>query len=366
MKARIARWLDVIGPLIALLGIFLFFLLLIGPRFASFDNLQTIAVQSTIVCMAGLGMTFIIIAGGIDLSVGSGVAMCAVVVAVLLKCGNPDPKDADRVITYVSTHPIAWPLLVALLGIVIGASMGMFNGLLITGMRLAPFIVTLGTMMILRGLAKAFSHQQAVNPPDNWVAWILSPPSLPPWVETSSLKPLLMWLFLAPGVWITLVLAVVMSIILSFTRFGRHVIAIGSNEQTARLCGIPVNRTKILVYTIGGIFAGCAAILQYSRTNQGSPTANVGLELDVIAAAVIGGASLSGGKGSILGTIVGSLIMTVIGRGCSQIPIPQFLRSFTDNNPTGLPTYIQEIVTGCIIIIAVALDRLRQRKAVSS
>jgi ribose/xylose/arabinose/galactoside ABC-type transport system permease subunit len=213
-------------------------------------------------------------------------------------------------------------------------------------MRLAPFIVTLGTMMIFRGLAKAFSHQQAVNPPDNWLNGVLSPT-----------------MYLAPGVWITLGLAVVMSVVLSLTRFGRHVIAIGSNEQTARLCGIPVARTKILVYTIGGIFAGCAAILQYSRTSQGSPTANVGLELDVIAAAVIGGASLSGGKGSILGTIVGSLIMTVIGRGCSQIPIPHFLRGLTDNNPTGLPTYIQEIVTGCIIIIAVALDRLRQRKA---
>jgi ribose/xylose/arabinose/galactoside ABC-type transport system permease subunit len=201
-------------------------------------------------------------------------------------------------------------------------------------------------MMIFRGLAKAFSHQQAVNPPDNWLNGVLSPT-----------------MYLAPGVWITLGLAVVMSVVLSLTRFGRHVIAIGSNEQTARLCGIPVARTKILVYTIGGIFAGCAAILQYSRTSQGSPTANVGLELDVIAAAVIGGASLSGGKGSILGTIVGSLIMTVIGRGCSQIPIPHFLRGLTDNNPTGLPTYIQEIVTGCIIIIAVALDRLRQRKA---
>jgi len=160
-----------------------------------------------------------------------------------------------------------------------------------------------------------------------------------------------------------LILAIVMTIVLSYTRFGRHVIALGSNEQTARLCGIPVNRAKILVYTIGGLFAGCAALMQYSRTNQGSPTADVGLELDVIAAVVIGGASLSGGKGSILGTIVGSLIMTVIGRGCSQIPIPQFLRGFTDGNATGLPTYIQEIVTGCIIIIAVALDRLRQRKS---
>ncbi len=361
MKSLLLRWLDVIGPMIALGGIYLFFLVLIGPRFASLDNFQTIAVQSTIVCMAGLGMTLIIICGGIDLSVGSGVAMCAVVVAALLKCGSADPHNPDAVVAYVSTHPILWPLTIAAIGIAVGALTGLFNGVLITGMRLAPFIVTLGTMMIFRGLAKAFSHQQAVNPPDNWLAGVLSTPSVPAWVQASPLRPLLIGLFLAPGVWMTLILAIVMSIVLSYTRFGRHVIAIGSNEQTARLCGIRVNRTKIWVYTIGGIFVGCAAVLQYSRTNQGSPTANIGLELDVIAAAVIGGASLSGGKGSILGTIVGSLIMTVIGRGCSQIPIPHFLRGLTDNNPTGLPTYIQEIVTGLIIIIAVALDRLRQR-----
>ena len=362
LRATVFRWLDLVGPVIALVAIFLFFLAFIGTKFASFDNIQTIAIQSTIVCMAGLGMTFIIISGGIDLSIGSAVAMCAIVVAVLLKWGTKDPTSGS-IVYYANTYPIAWPLAVAVIGVAAGALTGFFNGVLITGMRLAPFIVTLGTMMIFRGLAKAFSHEQAVNPPDNWVAHILASPTIPDWVEQSAFRPILQCLFLAPGIWATLILAVVMTIVLSYTRFGRHVIALGSNEQTARLCGIPVNRTKILVYTIGGLFAGCAALMQYSRTNQGSPTANVGLELDVIAAVVIGGASLSGGKGSILGTIVGSLIMTVIGRGCSQIPIPPFLRGLADGNPTGLPTYIQEIVTGCIIIIAVALDSVRQRKA---
>lgn len=358
----LSRWLDIFGPLIALVAIFLFFLAFIGSRFASFDNIQTIAVQSTIVCMAGLGMTFIIISAGIDLSVGSGVAMVAVVIAVLLKLQVVDLQTPQSRTYYLVLHPIGWPLSVAFICLAVGALTGVFNGVVVTWMRLAPFIVTLGTMMIFRGLAKAFAHEQAVNPPDNWLAQILAMPVIPDWVQNSTYRPLLQWLYLAPGVWLTLGLAVIMAIVLSYTRFGRHVIAIGSNEQTARLCGIPVNRTKIIVYTLGGLFVGFAAILQYSRTNQGSPTANVGLELDVIAAVVIGGASLNGGKGSILGTIVGSLIMTTIGRGCSQIPIPPFLRGFTDGNPTGLPTYIQEIVTGFIIIIAVALDRLRQRK----
>ncbi|HEX8523266.1 MAG TPA: ABC transporter permease [Tepidisphaeraceae bacterium] len=356
---RLLHYLDRLGPLLALVLIFLFFLACIGPKFASFDNIQTIAIQSTIVCMAGLGMTFIIISAGIDLSIGSAVAMVAVAVAVLLKWKTTSAASGPS--AYLTNlHPIAFPLVIAIGGILIGALCGLLNGLLITTLRLAPFIITLGTMMIFRGLAKAFSHQQAVNPPNNWLADILSFPAMPQWIETSPARSVLQWLYLAPGIWATLLLAIIMSVILSFTRFGRHVIAIGSNEQTARLCGIPVASRKILVYTLGGVFAGCAALMQYSRTNQGSPTANVGLELDVIAAVVIGGASLSGGKGSILGTIVGSLIMTVIGRGCSQVPIPLFLRGLTEGNPTGLPTYIQEIVTGLIIIIAVALDRIRR------
>src|SRR5438105_8677775 len=109
LKTAVFRWLDVVGPVIALVGIFLFFLAFIGPKFASFDNLQTIAIQSTIVCMAGLGMTFIIISGGIDLSAGSAVAMCAVVVAVLLKWGATDPQNPERVIYYARTYPLAWP-----------------------------------------------------------------------------------------------------------------------------------------------------------------------------------------------------------------------------------------------------------------
>jgi ribose/xylose/arabinose/galactoside ABC-type transport system permease subunit len=150
------------------------------------------------------------------------------------------------------------------------------------------------------------------------------------------------------GVWLMVVLAVGVSVLLRYTRFGRHVFAVGSNELTARLCGVAVERTKVLVYTLGATFAGLAGLLQFSRLTVGDPTVAVGLELDVIAAVVIGGGSLSGGEGSVLGSIVGALIMTTIRSGCSQM---------------GLPNWVQEIVTGAIIVLAVAVDRLRHRRA---
>jgi ribose/xylose/arabinose/galactoside ABC-type transport system permease subunit len=156
-----------------------------------------------------------------------------------------------------------------------------------------------------------------------------------------------------------------MALILNYARFGRYVVAIGSNENTARLCGIPVERTKLIVYTLGGLFVGIAGLFFYSRITQGSPTSADAFELDVIAAVVIGGGSLSGGKGSILGSLIGALILNVIARGCAQIHIPLFLQHafpsiFTSS--TGLPTYVQQIVTGIIIIVAVLLDKLRQRR----
>jgi ribose/xylose/arabinose/galactoside ABC-type transport system permease subunit len=135
---------------------------------------------------------------------------------------------------------------------------------------------------------------------------------------------------------------------LRYTRLGRHIFAVGSNEQTARLCGVAVERVKVMIYLMCGAFAGLAGLMQFSRLTVGDPTVAVGLELDVIAAVVIGGGSLSGGEGSILGTLVGALIMTVIASGCTQM---------------GLPNWVQQIITGGIIIAAVALDRLRHRRA---
>jgi ribose/xylose/arabinose/galactoside ABC-type transport system permease subunit len=145
-----------------------------------------------------------------------------------------------------------------------------------------------------------------------------------------------------------LILALAVAGLLRYTRLGRHTYAIGSNEQTARLCGVAVERVKIIIYTLSAAFAGLAGLMQFSRLSVGDPTVAVGAELDVIAAVVIGGGSLAGGEGSILGSLVGALIMTVIRSGCTHM---------------GRPNWEQEIVTGAIIVLAVALDRLRHRRA---
>jgi ribose/xylose/arabinose/galactoside ABC-type transport system permease subunit len=155
-------------------------------------------------------------------------------------------------------------------------------------------------------------------------------------------------MLLPPGVWLMIILAILTALGLRYTRFGRHIFAIGSNEQTARLCGIGIDRTKILIYTLAGAFVGIASVLEFSYVGIGNPSGRMGSELDVIAAVVIGGASLSGGQGSIFGTIVGALIMTMVANGCTKL---------------GLENWVQQIATGGIIIVAVGLDNLRHRRA---
>jgi ribose/xylose/arabinose/galactoside ABC-type transport system permease subunit len=313
---RSFRIANTLGPVLGLALVFGLFAG-IGPEsFATLHNFETIARQTAIVGTAALGMTLIIIAGGIDLSVGSMIALVTVVVAALLQSGVN-------------------PALAALAGVATGVLCGLINGLLITRLRVVPFIVTLGTLLLLRGAAKGIAHEQKIDAPLNWLKDLLA-----------ALPPEQAWQIFPAGVWIMLLLALIVAGILRYTRLGRHITAVGSNEQTARLCGVPVERIKILVYALSAGFAGVAGLFQFSRLTVGDPTVAMGTELDVIAAVVIGGGSLSGGEGSILGTLVGALIMTVIRSGCSQM---------------GLPNWVQEIVTGCIIVIAVALDRWRHR-----
>ena len=157
------------------------------------------------------------------------------------------------------------------------------------------------------------------------------------------------WLFVSPGVWLMLILAVLTWILLKYTVFGRHTFAIGSNEATARLCGINVPRTKVLVYLLAGLFVGIAGIYQFARLRSGNPTSGLGMELRVIAAVVIGGGSLSGGRGSVMGTLAGAAMMTVIGNGCTMLGI---------SNPW------QDIILGAIIVAAVLVDQIRQGKLV--
>jgi ribose transport system permease protein len=212
---------------------------------------------------------------------------------------------------------------------------GLVNGLAITRLRVVPFIATLGMLGIARGVAKWLADQQTVNVPATWVN------------ELAVTVPSPSWLLLAPGVWLSLLLAILVAVILRRTVFGRRVFALGSNEAAARACGIAVDKLKVLIYALAGLFFGLAGVMQMSRLRQGDPTVAAGTELDVIAAVVIGGGSLNGGEGSILGSMIGALIMAFLRNGCQQM---------------GWPNYIQEIIIGAIIVTAVAIDRFRHSR----
>lgn len=306
-----------IGPLIGLVFVVALFGFLRPRTFLTTDNFQIMLLQTAVVGTAALGMTLIIVSGGIDLSIGSNIALCTVVVALLLKAG-------------VS------PALAALGGVAVGSLCGALIGVLITRLNLTPFIVTLGMWGALRGAAKGLANETMVAAPPTWLNDLLQ-----------SLGPQNRWMLMPPGVWLMLALTLFVAALLRYTRFGRHVFAIGSNEQTARLCGVPVRRTKLLIYTIGLVFSGIAGVLQFSYLTVGDPTTASGLELAVIAAVVIGGASLSGGEGSVFGSLIGALIMTIVANGCTKL---------------NLANWVQEIVTGAIIIAAVVLDRWRHRE----
>jgi ribose transport system permease protein len=224
-----------------------------------------------------------------------------------------------------------------LIGMLVGAVAGLFNGALVATLRITPFIVTLGSMSILRGAAKGLADEQKIDAPDRGLSELMA---MPPLDREWQLLPL--------GVWITLLLAVVCAVVLAWTRFGRHLVATGSNVATARLCGIDVGRITVAVYLIGGLLAAIAGVMEFSYLTVGDPTDSIGLELAVIAAVVIGGGSLAGGQGSIAGTLLGALLMTFIAAGCTHV---------------GVPNWVQEILTGMIIIVAVALDGLRRRTA---
>jgi len=304
------------GSLLGLLFVCAVFLFLIGPQFFRPGNLELIARQTAIVCTAALGMTMVIIAAGIDLSVGSIIALSTVAIALLLR------EDVS-------------PLLAAAGGVAAAAACGLANGVLITRLRVVPFIVTLGTMLIVRGAAKGLADERRIEAPATWLNELL---------RTAQGRGL----FAPPGVWIVVVLALLVGAVLRYTVFGRHLFAIGSNERTARLCGVRVERTKVAVYTLSAALAGVAGVMQFAKLSVGDPTVAVGLELDVIAAVIIGGGSLTGGHGTVLGTVLGATIMSVVAVGCSQ---------------HGLANWIQQIVTGGIIVLAVALDRWRQRSS---
>ena len=342
--SRLSNMAWSLGPLLGLVLVALIFGAIeynvaIGedrqPQFFSKASLQVVLDHSSMVGVAALGMTLIIIAGGIDLSAGTAIAMTATVIAWVYRDGHAWLLGDAATLT--TGQSVTLSVAAVSIGLLTGALCGLINGSLISLLRLVPFIVTLGTMTIFQGTGKTISGNtpiRAFGKVPDMVSAIRDPFPDPG------------WLLVSPGVWIMLILAVLVALVLRYTVFGRHLFAIGSNESTARLCGINVLRTRILVYTIAGLFVGVAGLYQFTVFTQGDPTSGLGLELKVIAAVVIGGGSLNGGRGSVLGTLAGACIITVIQHGCVLI---------------GVSDHYQDILIGLIIIAAVAIDQLRIR-----
>ena len=365
--------LKSLGPFIGLAIVFSLFSALRPHTFPRVDNIQLMIMQTAVVGTGALGMTLIIISGGIDLSVGSVIGLGTIVVALLVKAGVPLVFAAlggvavgfvsgfvtgNLVIGQIRVYSVALGLIALALfhslgfqgwlvwtgGIAVLAAALLLNELLMrnfllnTQLNLVPFIATLGMMTIIRGMAHWLGDNGTVDVRGRmWLKGLMT---------TLSVHD--QWQIFPPGVWILIVLTIIVGLMLRYTRFGRHVYAVGSNEQTARLCGINVNRTKVLVYVLGVGCAGVASVLQFSYLKGGDSTTGVGMELNIIAAVVIGGASLNGGEGGVIGSLIGALLMTAVANGCTKM---------------GWDTYVQEIVTGAIIIIASQADRLRHRKA---
>ncbi len=316
----IKKIFDLLGPLIGLIIIIVLFSILEPKTFLTPANLGNVAGQILVVTLCAVGMTFVIVSGGIDLSVGSLIALSGITGTLALRS--------------TGSVPIA---ILAAVGT--GALCGFFNGLMITTLRLPPFIVTLGTLEIFRGAALETAGGISItNLPENFE-------------DLTSAELSLGGLSIPYSFMFLLVFATLAWMLLRKTVFGVNVYAIGSNEQTARLCGIRVNFMKICVYTLGGLATGIAGILQASRLITGQPTVAVGRELDVIAAVVIGGGSLLGGEGTILGSLIGAALMGFLRNGCDL---------------HGISPYVQRIVIGSIIIIAVFADVLRHRSSAKS
>ena len=310
-------FLKAIRPFVGLFVVLLLFAMDAELRSLFFkgSNFKMILTQTVIVAIGAMGMTLVIVSGGIDLSAGSVVALCSVVTAKLIEQG----------------HGFAAVLLLTVLA---GGLVGLANGGIITAFRMMPFIVTLGMMGIARGISKWLANNQTVNPEQP----LESVNSL----MDNSQSPLT-FSPLPDGVWLALGLAVLMAVVLRSTVFGRYVFAIGSNEDTARLCGIRVNFNKVVIYALAGAFFGLAGVMQFSRLTQGDPSVAIGLELQIIAAVVIGGASLSGGAGSIPGSVIGAFMMACLANG---------------SGIKDWPNYTQEIIIGLVIVIAVGMDKI--------
>lgn len=284
----------------------------LSPRFLTIDNWLNVLLQTSTIGIVAIGMTFVIVTAGIDLSVGSTVALSGMVAAVAMRAGAPG-------------------LLGILVALTIGGLVGLFNGFSITKLGVTPFIATLATLAMGRGLTLAVSNGQT----------IFSFPDSYNYLGEGEIAGI-------PVPVIVLLLAfLVAHFVLSRTIFGHGVYAVGGNREAARLAGIHTNRTELLVYVIGGVLCGLSGIILMGRLDAALPTSATGLELNAIAAVVIGGASLFGGKGTMFGTLLGALTIGVLANGLNLLNVSPFWTQF---------------IQGAVIFVAVLSDSLSQRK----
>jgi ribose transport system permease protein len=305
---------DVSKKLLPALGLILILglLSLSSPYFLTVDNLSTVARQTAVINIIAIGMTLVIIAGGVDLSVGSVLALCGVCGTLLMEAG-------------------ANPTLATLAGILSGSAWGFLTGLVITLFRVPAFIATLGGLGMARGLTLLITDGRPVTD---------VPKSFARLGDGT-------WMGFVPvPVLVLIVVALAMAYVLNFTRLGRYAYAIGGNPQAAHLAGISLTRWRLIFYSILGGLTGLAGMIEASRLVTGQPTAGEGYELRAIAAVVIGGGSLNGGAGTVLGTTVAAFIMTLLNNGCNLL---------------GISPFIQQILIGGIIVLAVAVDEYRRR-----
>lgn len=318
MSALFARFQSLIALVLMVVA-----MTLLSEKFLTPDNGWNILRQISVNLCLSIGMTLIILSGGIDLSVGAVLALAGAVAAGVLKNGIAIPIF-DTLLQFTVFGAIVC-------GIGVGLLLGWFNGFVVTRFSIPPFVATLGMFSIARGLTMLWTGGFPVTGLGESFGYIGTG----------------IFLGVPMPVWISAVLVGVFLVVTRRTRFGRYLYAVGGNERAALLTGLRVNRIKVWVYTLGGGLAGVAGLLVTARLDSAQPNAGLGYELDSIAAVVIGGTSLSGGRGSVLGTVLGCLIIGVLNNGLFLLNVSPFW---------------QQIVKGFVILAAVALDKLNAKE----
>lgn len=310
-KNQLKELLGKLGPVLALL-VLMVIVTILNPNFIAPINLLNLLRQVSVNALIAFGMTFVILTGGIDLSVGSTLALSGALVAGMIASGLD-------------------PILAMIIGVVIGGVLGAVNGLLITKGKMAPFIATLATMTIYRGATLVYTDGNPITGiGDSFIFKFIGRG----------------YLFNIPVPVILMLIAfVLLYVLLHKMTFGRKTYAIGGNEKASYIAGIKIDKVKTLIYALSGMMASVAGIIITSRLNSAQPTAGQAYEMDAIAAVVLGGTSLSGGKGRIFGTLIGALIIGTLNNGLNLL---------------GVSSFYQQIVKGIVIIIAVLLDRKKK------